>query len=97
MEFNVFEYFKDYKRITKGPMTAEEQGTSLFLAGNMGERIREFADVYAAKNRLSCPARGRTRTLLRGLGEDYVMWGTDSCLWGNPQLADRGFPEVPDP
>src|SRR5262249_47346687 len=47
MEFNVFEYFKDYKRITKGPMTPEEQGTSLFLAGNMGERIREFADIYA--------------------------------------------------
>ncbi len=53
MEFNVFEYFKDYKRTTNGPMTPEEQGTSLFLAGNMGERIREFADVYAAKNRLS--------------------------------------------
>ena len=53
MEFNVFEYFKDYKRITKGPMTPEEQGTALFLAGNMGERIREFADVYAEKNRLS--------------------------------------------
>ena len=47
MEFNVFEYFKDYQRITKGPMTPEEQGTSLFLAGNMGERIREFADWIA--------------------------------------------------
>jgi hypothetical protein len=53
MEFNVFEYFKDYRRTTNGPMTPEEQGTSLFLAGHMGERIRQRADVYAAKNRLS--------------------------------------------
>jgi hypothetical protein len=28
MEFNVFEYFKDYKRTSNGPMTPEEQGTS---------------------------------------------------------------------
>ena len=53
MELNVFEYFKDYKRTTNGPMTPEEQGTSLFLAGNMGQQIREYADVYATKNRLS--------------------------------------------
>ena len=38
MELNVFEYFKDYRRTTNGPMTPEEQGTSLFLAGNMGSR-----------------------------------------------------------
>ena len=55
MELNVFEYFKDYKRTTNGPMTPEEQGTSLFLAGNMGQQIREYADVYATKNRLSGP------------------------------------------
>ena len=34
MEFNVFEYFKDYKRTSNGPMTPEEQGTSLFLAAS---------------------------------------------------------------
>src|SRR5207244_3485126 len=53
MEFNVFEYFKGYKRTTPGPMTPEEQGTSYFLAGHMGERISEHVDVYAAKAGLS--------------------------------------------
>src|SRR5713101_7872701 len=53
MEFNVFEYFKGYKRTTPGPMTPEEQGTSYFLAGHMGERISEHVDVYAAKAGMS--------------------------------------------
>jgi uncharacterized protein len=37
-------------------------------------------------------------TLLRDLGTDHVMWGTDSCLWGNPQWqidAFRKF-QIPD-
>ena len=37
-------------------------------------------------------------TLLRDLGADYVMWGTDSLLWGNPQWqidAFRKF-QIPD-
>jgi predicted TIM-barrel fold metal-dependent hydrolase len=53
MEFNVFEYFKGYQRTTRGPMTPEEQGTSFFLAGHMGERISEHIDDYAAKAGLS--------------------------------------------
>jgi hypothetical protein len=53
MEFNVFEYFKDYKRTSNGPMTPEEQGTSLFLAGHMGQRIREHVDAAAIKAGLS--------------------------------------------
>jgi CubicO group peptidase (beta-lactamase class C family) len=53
MEFNVFEYFKGYQRTSRGPMSAEEQGTSYFLAGHMGERIREHVDDYAAKAGLS--------------------------------------------
>ena len=53
MEFNVFEYFKGYKRTTNGPMTPEEQGASFFLAGHMGERITEHVDVYAAKAGMS--------------------------------------------
>src|SRR5215813_5975091 len=53
MEFNVFEYFKDYKRTTNGPMTPEEQGTSFFLAGNMGKQIGEHVDTYAAKAGMS--------------------------------------------
>jgi len=37
-------------------------------------------------------------TLLRDLGEDYVMWGTDSCLWGNPQWQIEAFRkfQIPD-
>ena len=37
-------------------------------------------------------------SLVRDLGEDYVMWGTDSLLWGNPQWqidAFRRF-QIPD-
>ena len=49
MEFNVFEYFKDYKPITDGPVTPEAQGTSFFLGGPMGKRIREHAGPYADK------------------------------------------------
>jgi predicted TIM-barrel fold metal-dependent hydrolase len=53
MEFNVFEYFKGYKRTTEGPLTPEAQGASFFLAGHMGEQIGEHVDVYAAKAGLS--------------------------------------------
>ena len=53
MEFNVFEHFKGYQRANRGPMTPEEQGTSFFLAGHMGERIGEHVDGYAAKAGLS--------------------------------------------
>ena len=49
MEFNVFEYFKDYKRTSNGPMTPEAQGTSYFLGGPMGSRIRHHAEPYADK------------------------------------------------
>jgi len=37
-------------------------------------------------------------TLLRDLGPDYVMWGTDSCLWGNPQWQIDAFRKfrIPD-
>lgn len=37
-------------------------------------------------------------TLIRDLGEDYVLWGSDSLLWGNPQWqidAFRRF-QIPD-
>ena len=30
-------------------------------------------------------------TLLRDLGPDYVLWGTDSLLWGNPQWQIEAF------
>jgi predicted TIM-barrel fold metal-dependent hydrolase len=37
-------------------------------------------------------------TLLRDVGSDHVLWGTDSLLWGNPQWqidAFRRF-QIPD-
>ena len=37
-------------------------------------------------------------TLVGNLGSDYVLWGTDSLLWGNPQWqidAFRRF-QIPD-
>lgn len=30
-------------------------------------------------------------TLLRDMGPDYVMWGTDSLLWGSPQWQIEAF------
>src|ERR1700745_906074 len=50
MEFNVFEHFKDYKGTTDGPVTPEAQGTSFFLGGPMGKRIREHVEPYADKS-----------------------------------------------
>jgi uncharacterized protein len=53
MEFNVFEYFKGYRRESRGPATPEAQGSSFFLAGHLGERIGEHVDGYAARAGLS--------------------------------------------
>jgi predicted TIM-barrel fold metal-dependent hydrolase len=53
MEFNVFEYFKGYKRTTDGPVTPEAQGASFFLGGHLGGQISERVDGYAAKAGLS--------------------------------------------
>ena len=37
-------------------------------------------------------------TLLRDLGPDYVMWGTNSCIWGSPQWQIEAFRkfQIPD-
>ena len=37
-------------------------------------------------------------TLLRDLGPDYVLWGTDSLLWGSPQWQIEAFRkfQIPD-
>ena len=37
-------------------------------------------------------------TLLRDMGPDYVLWGTDSLLWGNPQWQIEAFRkfQIPD-
>jgi predicted TIM-barrel fold metal-dependent hydrolase len=53
MEFNVFEYFKGFKRTTSGPMTPEEQGTAFFLGGHLGGQISPHIDEYATKAGMS--------------------------------------------
>jgi uncharacterized protein len=53
MEFNVFEYFKGFKRESQGPMTPEAQGSSFFLGGHLGDRLTPHIDGYAARAGLS--------------------------------------------
>jgi uncharacterized protein len=53
MEFNVFEYFKGFKRESRGPVTPEAQGSSFFLGGHLGERLTPHVDGYAARAGLS--------------------------------------------
>ena len=81
MEFNVFEYFKGYKRTTRGPMTPEEQGTSFFLAGHMGEQISERVDTCAAKARLS---RRNFRAFDAKSGKVLWKFKTNSGVTGVP-------------
>jgi len=53
MEFNVFEYFKGFKRESRGPMTPEAQGSSFFIGGHLGDRLTQHVDGYAARSGLS--------------------------------------------
>ena len=53
MEFNVLQHFKGLENIPKDPYNADEIGTSLFLTGNMGPRVPDKMDGYAAKAGMS--------------------------------------------
>jgi hypothetical protein len=53
MEFDVFKHFKGIEKIPKAPMHPYEQGTAFFTTGQMGERIRDHLDEFAAKARVS--------------------------------------------
>ncbi|MBI4560507.1 MAG: amidohydrolase family protein, partial [Candidatus Rokubacteria bacterium] len=53
MEFNIFEHFKGIEKIPKDPTNADQQGTSFFLTGHMGEQVSAHLDDYAAKARMS--------------------------------------------
>jgi len=53
MEFNVFEHFKGIEKIPKDPTNNDQQGTSFFLTGHMGEQISSHLDDYAAKAGMS--------------------------------------------
>src|SRR5713226_5772541 len=54
-----------------------------------------FAATVTSRALECAPVLG---TLLRELGPDYVMWGTDSALWGNPQWQIEAFRkfQIPD-
>lgn len=49
MEYNILQHFKGLEHMPMDPFNGDEVGTSMFLAGNMGPRISEKMDVYAAK------------------------------------------------
>ena len=53
MEFNILQHFKGLENMPKDPFNGDEIGTSLFLTGNMGPRISEKMDGYAAKAGMS--------------------------------------------
>lgn len=53
MEFNFFEHFRGIEKIPKDPTNPEAQGTSFFLTGHLGDRIRPHLDTYAAKAGMS--------------------------------------------
>jgi predicted TIM-barrel fold metal-dependent hydrolase len=47
MEFNILQHFKGLEHQPMNPFNADEIGTSLFLTGNMGDRISAKMDDYA--------------------------------------------------
>ena len=49
MEFNILQHFKGLEHMPMDPFNANEIGTSLFMTGNMGPKISEKMDGYAAK------------------------------------------------
>ena len=68
MEFNILQHFKGLENIPKDPCNADEIGTSLFLTGNMGPRISDKMDAYAAKAGMS-----RRAFFQSGLGLSAAM------------------------
>jgi predicted TIM-barrel fold metal-dependent hydrolase len=54
-----------------------------------------FADVIVAQPRLAAALMG---TLIKGLGHDHVVWGTDALWTGSPQWQIEGLRrlEIPD-
>ncbi|MEE3327499.1 MAG: amidohydrolase family protein [Myxococcota bacterium] len=53
-----------------------------------GEIGTSFANTVVTQPRLCA---GMIGTLLKGLGEDHVLWGTDSTWYGSPQWQIEAF------
>jgi hypothetical protein len=60
-----------------------------------GEIGTSFANTVVTHPRL---AAGMIGTLLRGLGHDHLLWGTDSTWYGSPQWQIEAFRrlEIPE-
>ena len=60
-----------------------------------GELGTSFANTVVTQPRLCA---GMIGTLIKGLGEDHVLWGTDSTWYGSPQWQIEAFRrlEIPE-
>ena len=60
-----------------------------------GEIGTAFATTAVTSPRFCAAMLG---TLIKGLGQDHVLWGTDSVLYGSPQWQIEAFRrlEIPD-
>jgi len=47
MEFNILNHFKGMEHQPQDPLNANEIGASLFMGGNMGDKISKKMDGYA--------------------------------------------------
>ncbi len=68
MEFNILQHFKGLEHMPKDPFNGDEIGASLFLSGNMGDRISQKMDGYAKRAGMS-----RRNFLKSGLGFSAAM------------------------
>jgi hypothetical protein len=61
-----------------------------------GDIGQSFAEVVVAQPRLAAAFMG---TLIKGLGVDHVVWGTDALWTGSPQWQIEGLRrlEIPEP
>ncbi len=53
MEYNILQHFKGLEHLPMDPFNGDEVGTSMFMAGNMGEKISAKMDGYAKQAGMS--------------------------------------------
>jgi len=91
MEFNILQHFKGLEHMPMDPFNANEIGTSLFMTGNMGPKISEKMDGYAAK-----AGMGRRNFLKSALAFPAAMLAANEVTGmkffevGEAEAADAG-------